>query len=197
MELKDAHHLGERIRKWVLGKTKDDRILQAHLIFDDSTTRCGSCTMMFGADGKAIEHKGKWATIKLSSRFVLHNDEADVDDTLRHEFAHMVCNLRNGQIINRITKERERHGNAWKKVALELGAKPRSCADGVYVPKNFQLVCSNPKCKLFGKKQNETNKPPPPMSFYKCKCCKGKLDLQPNNCKQIEKAGLGQKILFD
>ena len=71
--------------------------------------------------------------IKLSRSFVLLNTEAEILDTILHEIAHALVPPRSG------------HGPVWKAKACELGATPRSCAQGKVesMPKKFLATCKN------------------------------------------------------
>lgn len=75
-------------------------------------------------------------TIFLSFVLTEFNGEAEVRDTLRHEIAHALAG------------PRAVHGTAWRKVAREIGAKPRRCYDADEVrqpPTRYVLRC--PSCR--------------------------------------------------
>lgn len=95
-------------------------------------------------------------TIFLSAVLTELNGEAEVGDTLRHEVAHALAGPRAG------------HGPAWRKVAREIGAKPRRCYDADEVrqpPARYVLRC--PSC------QRETPRHRKPTGVYACRgCCK-------------------------
>ncbi len=67
--------------------------------------------------------------IGISRELAELNDEATVFDTVLHEIAHALANVR-GFI-------REGHGRNWKDICVEIGAKPVRCysSDQVVVPK--------------------------------------------------------------
>lgn len=184
MDIQDARSLGFELLK------KHDLDGDFHFLLDQGTSRLGHCRTYWGPDGKVARKNGIFGKITLSARFIQHNSLAEVKDTILHEIAHAICNMRHG-IIKNFQGKRESHGSAWKTVALEVGAKPRSCAD-VYVPKLYQLVCYDSNCKLKGKKQYETNK----TGNWPCKCCKKRLSVIPNDCVKIQPGGIGQVVLF-
>ena len=183
MDIQDAKNLGFKLIGQFLNRA------DYHLTFDQATARCGACRTLYGPDGQVKRNrKGILGEIILSTRFIQNNSLAEVEDTIRHEIAHALCNARHGRIKG-FDGKYESHGLTWKKVAMEVGAKPRSCAD-VYIPKFYQLICSNPKCGGYKKKQSETNNPPKQGHYYPCKYCKSKLDMIPNSGGQI-RAGVG------
>lgn len=165
-------------------------IKDVHLLFDAATARCGCCRSWYDAKGNAIKKNGIWAQIIISTRFAINNSFNDVNDCLRHEIAHHVTALRHGRIKG-IDGKRDSHGLAWKKIALEFGATPKSCSEA-YIPKFYQLVCSNERCKMKGKKQAEVNK----SGNYLCKSCKTRMAVIPNSGGKIQ-SGIGEVILFD
>jgi predicted SprT family Zn-dependent metalloprotease len=186
MDIQEAKTLGFQLLK------KHDLDGDFHFLLDQATTKCGHCRTYHGSDGKIIRKAGILGKITLSTRFIQHNSLAQVTDTILHEIAHGVCAIRHG-LVKGLDGKRQMHGPDWKKIALEFGAKPRSCAEGVYIPKFYQLVCHNGNCKLKGKKQYETNK----SGDWPCKCCKKRLAVIPNDGVQIKPGGVGQLILFD
>jgi SprT-like family len=54
------------------------------------------------------------------SRYISSDEQAV--ETLRHEYAHAVAELKH--------KSRAGHGRLWRKLAVEMGARPRSCGKG-------------------------------------------------------------------
>lgn len=62
---------------------------------------------------------------------VLRNDREKVEDTIRHEIAHALCEPRQG------------HGPQWKEMCKRTGAKPERCYDDeVDAPKgDWQAIC--------------------------------------------------------
>lgn len=61
--------------------------------------------------------------IKMNIEYVLKGKEADIKDTILHEFAHAIA--------YNLYRDRG-HGRFWKMVCREIGAIPRSCkASGV------------------------------------------------------------------
>lgn len=73
--------------------------------FDRAVTRVGACFY-------------RKRLISLSRRFVERNDDALVEDTIRHEVAHALAWERDGATG---------HGEAWKKWCEVTGASPRRC----------------------------------------------------------------------
>lgn len=70
--------------------------------FDNARSRFGCCWF-------------RKKCITLSRALVLLNEQAIVEDTLRHEIAHALAPPRSG------------HGAAWKAVCRRIGAKPECC----------------------------------------------------------------------
>jgi len=95
-------------------------------------------------------------TILLSSVLTELNGEAEVRDTLLHEVAHALAGPKAG------------HGPVWRKLALEVGAKPRRCYRAEEIrqpPSTYLLVC--PSC------QQATPRHRKPTRVYACRgCCK-------------------------
>ena len=56
-------------------------------------------------------------TIGLSRKLVLLNDKEQVMDTILHEIAHAIAGHKAG------------HGIEWKRVCIQIGAKPERCYD--------------------------------------------------------------------
>jgi predicted SprT family Zn-dependent metalloprotease len=56
-------------------------------------------------------------TIGLSRKLVLLNDKEKVKDTILHEIAHAIAGFESG------------HGEIWKHVCIQIGAKPERCYD--------------------------------------------------------------------
>jgi predicted SprT family Zn-dependent metalloprotease len=54
------------------------------------------------------------------SRYISSDDQAI--ETLRHEYAHAVAELKHGSKAG--------HGRLWRRLAAEMGARPRSCGQG-------------------------------------------------------------------
>src|SRR5712691_12003654 len=54
------------------------------------------------------------------SRYISSDEQAI--ETLRHEYAHAVAELKHGS--------KDGHGRLWRSLAVEMGARPRSCGKG-------------------------------------------------------------------
>lgn len=54
------------------------------------------------------------------SRYI--SSDAQAIDTLRHEYAHAVAELKH--------RSKAGHGRLWRRLAAEMGARPRSCGHG-------------------------------------------------------------------
>lgn len=79
--------------------------------FDNAKRRAGSCRY-----GPKI--------VTLSKHYVLHNSDADVFDTIRHEVAHAIAGPRTG------------HGVMWMAACVVTGARQERCyGDHVDMPK--------------------------------------------------------------
>lgn len=114
--------------------------------FDNAKRRCG-CT------------KFTAKTITLSRHFVRLNGEDEVRETILHEIAHAIA----GQVGDR------GHGQLWKGIARQVGAKPERCAYGVTMPEgDVEGVCA-PGCT-----QRHTRHRMPPKRLanaYSCNRC--------------------------
>ena len=98
MQLVDAEKLAlELIREFGL-------LPKWRFEFDDAKKRFGCC------------HRSEFK-ITLSRELVLRNDREQVEDTIRHEIAHALCEPRQG------------HGEAWKEMCSFTGANPERCYD--------------------------------------------------------------------
>lgn len=86
---------------------------------DNSVARFGVC-------------RYRTKTISLSRRIVELNDEAEVEDTIRHEVAHALAGSDAG------------HGPEWRAACLRTGARPFRCYDSsaivTPVPR-WHLIC--------------------------------------------------------
>lgn len=68
-------------------------------------------------------------TIELSHQFTSSNDRATVEDTIRHEIAHALVGSGHG------------HGAVWKRMAVKVGANPRSTkSDIVQTKGKYTLI---------------------------------------------------------
>jgi len=89
--------------------------------FDDAVRRFGCC------------HRSYFSPkITLSRELTLRNEQPEVEDTIRHEIAHALCEPRQG------------HGDAWKAMCKRTGAKPVRCYthDNVDAPTgDWQAIC--------------------------------------------------------
>jgi predicted SprT family Zn-dependent metalloprotease len=103
MQLADAEKLArELMAQFGLMSTqrRDGRLWEFE--FDDAKRRFGCC------------HRSIYK-ITLSRELVQRNDQAEVEDCIRHEIAHALCEPRQG------------HGEAWKAMCKRTGAKPERC----------------------------------------------------------------------
>jgi predicted SprT family Zn-dependent metalloprotease len=114
--------------------------------FDNSVRRFGVC-----------KYYNK--TIGLSKKLVEINDEDKVKDTILHEIAHAIVGRGNG------------HGQKWKDVCVQIGAKPERCYDTKDT--NIPTLKYSAVCKACGTKHEKAR------LKYKnarrsCKCQSGK-----------------------
>lgn len=66
----------------------------------------------------------------FSIPFIEANDEAELEDSIKHEIAHVLA----GAAAN--------HGRLWKLHALALGCKPEACGKGVVAPEmRYHAIC--------------------------------------------------------
>ena len=110
--------------------------------FADTKRRLGVC-------------KYRAKQIEIAEYFALNSPDELVLDTLLHEIAHAIAG------------PTARHGPAWKRVAIRLGAKPRACEDSpdtAVQPGEWQTTCS--ACQ----KTFHRYKRPKSLSGYRCKC---------------------------
>jgi predicted SprT family Zn-dependent metalloprotease len=74
------------------------------------------------------------------SLYFLHNDPAEIENTIRHEIAHALCppyRDYNGRWV--------KHGAEWRAMAIRVGARPDRCAaPGVKASSkhNYEIRCS-------------------------------------------------------
>lgn len=71
-------------------------------------------------------------TISYQQRYIEQNDWAEIENTIRHEVAHAIAGANAG------------HGAAWQRVAIQLGANPRSTSTGAKLTRKFKGTC--PTC---------------------------------------------------
>jgi predicted SprT family Zn-dependent metalloprotease len=93
--------------------------------------------------------------IEIAEFYALNNPPESVLDTLLHEIAHALAG------------PKARHGPAWKKVAIRLGATPRACDNShetAVKPGDWQATCS--ACK----KVIHRYKRPMSLTGYRCHC---------------------------
>jgi len=172
MDLKSTKQLADEL----LGKFGISN--DFYFTFDDAATTCGRC-FTYGFDPitkkPTVRKRGFLGHITLSRRFIENNSNREIEDTIRHEIAHAICNLRNGLIEDK-KGNRDSHGIEWKRVAIEVGAIPRACALDAYIPKRFAVWC--PSCN---KKIGETELN---QRQYNCKFCKKKAVVKLNIVKE-------------
>jgi predicted SprT family Zn-dependent metalloprotease len=93
--------------------------------------------------------------IEIAEYYARNSPRESVLDTLLHEIAHAIAG------------PAARHGSAWKKIAVRLGATPRACdnsAETVVKPGDWQATCA--ACK----KTFHRYKQPTSLSGYRCRC---------------------------
>ena len=107
--------------------------------------------------------------LRLSRHLVRNNDEAEVQETILHEIAHIKAGVRAG------------HGTLWKQWARMVGAKPVRCADARavnMVESNYIVVCT-----VCGQTTRKAHRRVKLANRYCCNCGKkslGKLELRCN-----------------
>lgn len=131
---------------------------QLHAIARQQLSRHGLLGWSFGLSKTkrrlgACKHQTK--RIEIAEYYARHSPAETVLDTLLHEIAHAIAGPGAG------------HGPAWKAVARQLGATPRSCETSntvVVEPGDWQATC--PSC------QNTAHlyRRPKSLSGYRCKC---------------------------
>ena len=98
-------------------------------------------------------------TIGLSRKLVLLNDKEQVMDTILHEIAHAIAGYEAG------------HGEIWKHVCIQIGAKPNRCYNAEetnVVELKYYAVCG--ACGKEHQKARLVNK----TARRSCKCQVGK-----------------------
>ena len=83
------------------------------------TLRYGIEVRLQIADLRSRYGDQKGDRIRLS-RYI--SSDAQAIDTLRHEYAHAVAELKH--------RSKAGHGRLWRRLAAEMGARPRSCGQG-------------------------------------------------------------------
>ena len=84
-----------------------------------------------------------WADYQKNAIFLnkdyiyLTKDDAEIEDTVRHEISHVLSVKRYGYLEGR------GHGDRWKQVCYEVGAKPRACSDAACLPAKGQKKISD------------------------------------------------------
>jgi predicted SprT family Zn-dependent metalloprotease len=98
----------------------------------------------------------------LHSIYYLHNDPAEIEDTLRHEIAHALAG------------PGEDHGPLWKAWAVRCGAKPIRCAPKeIKSSARYNYVI---KCTACGEVTSYKHRLRPALiNRYISKCCGAKL----------------------
>jgi hypothetical protein len=97
------------------------------------------------------------------SRYISSDEQAI--ETLRHEYAHAVAELKHGSKAG--------HGRLWRRLAVEMGAHPRSCGQGPLLA----VPLLQPSCVACG----FTHAPTARRSRgARCRACRsGRLEWQP------------------
>lgn len=119
--------------------------------FDQAKRRFGRCVFA----GKRLQ---------LSAPLTRLNDRAQVEDTIRHEIAHILVGPGKG------------HGWEWKQMCATTGADPTRCYDSASVDQPaapYYLCCS--KC---GKREPRYKWPKHPAHLYAHKTCKMPMTLE-------------------
>jgi len=95
--------------------------------------------------------------INLSTLYVMNNYRTNphlIEDTIRHEIAHAISHY-----MDKVNGTG--HGEMWKRVAVQVGAKPNRCKRGIVSAKSkWTLVCPNSECDVKGDyhRKPKTNK---------------------------------------
>lgn len=124
--------------------------------WDDAERRFGCCHHGFGFNrltGAPVQLKDPY--ISMSRSLTLLNDQAKVEDTIRHEIAHALCKPQRGV----------HHGDDWKRMCAVTGAKPVRCysaADTVVVKQDWSATCEGCGTIYYKKKQ--------PRAYHKFSC---------------------------
>ena len=101
-----------------------------------------------------------WA-INLSVHVL--NDQAKLDSTLRHEYAHLLTFARYGR------KRGTGHGPAWRSVMREMGQKPevKHCFEAKRNQKRQVVVY---KCQRCGEKMSRHRRLPRKLKYFHISC---------------------------
>ncbi|WP_234698877.1 SprT family zinc-dependent metalloprotease [Poriferisphaera corsica] len=92
--------------------------------------------------------------IELSVHLVHGNDEEAVRDTLLHEIAHAIAGAKAG------------HGEKWKRVCIEIGARPERCDRSASMPKGKWMA----SCAGCGHEHTRHRRPLKGRTYY-CREC--------------------------
>ena len=120
-------------------------------------------------------------TIYLSEYFLGRVEADETKDTILHEIAHALADIRHGH---------RRHGLEWKKVCREIGAKPVRCHSGEVKNEVSQYEVKCPKCS-FKFARHRFNKGKLTQlkngySWFTCKCKASRMDIHKDGVKIIE-----------
>jgi len=84
--------------------------------------------------------------IVLNEEFVLLNDITPIEDVIKHEIAHALC------------EPKDKHGPKWKQMCLKVGAIPNTCNTFEIVQKEERWKGVCPNGHIFYKKIHRTKK---------------------------------------
>jgi predicted SprT family Zn-dependent metalloprotease len=99
--------------------------------------------------------------IALSAYLVDHNTLEVITDVILHEIAHALAGHAAG------------HGPAWKKMCLQVGAKPTRCCefDGLVMPKRNHHTVYKARCGCCNKLYQRYRLSRKASRFYYCPAC--------------------------
>jgi hypothetical protein len=145
--------------------------IDEHLAFDTTsvelhlhwlTLRYGIEVRLLIADLRSRYGDQKGDRIRLS-RYISSDDQAI--DTLRHEYAHAVAELKH--------RSKAGHGRLWRRLATEMGARPRSCGQGPLLA----VPLLEPACTACGHKHTPIARR---SRRARCRACRSsRLDWRP------------------
>lgn len=119
--------------------------------------------------------------IFLSEYFIGRVPTDELKDTILHEIAHALTYIRHGQ---------RGHGPVWKRVCVEIGAKPVRCHEGEIKNETFRYKIKCPSCgKESGRHRFNKSKLTQLKnghSWFPCRCCKSRMDVYDNGKKIVD-----------
>ena len=120
-------------------------------------------------------------TFYLSTYFVGRVSDAEIEDTILHEIAHALDWIRNKEWG---------HGPTWKRICVEIGAKPSRCHSGEVKDQQGRYTVKCPSCsKSFVRHRFNKSKLTQlknGFSWFPCSCKKSRMDVYEGSKKIVD-----------